>query len=84
VSDASILDSLSLSTTFNNGEALFGVYDLNARQYVDETLMEFSSPGTAEISGVPEPATWAMMLVGVGVLGAVMRGARARAAIVVE
>ena len=37
---------------------------------------------TTEISGgVPEPATWAMMLAGFGGLGAVLRGRRTRAAL---
>ena len=32
--------------------------------------------------GVPEPATWAMMLVGFGAIGATLRGSRRRAAMV--
>jgi hypothetical protein len=77
----SILDSLTLSNTFNNGEALFGIYDTDTNQYVEETFLELNNFGTAQISGVPEPATWAMMLVGVGAVGAVLRRRQKRGAV---
>jgi hypothetical protein len=43
--------------------------DLN---YHDETFV-FTNVGVVTHGGVPEPATWAMMLVGFGGLGALMR-----------
>jgi hypothetical protein len=39
-------------------------------------LNEMSVFGAAGASGTPEPATWAMMLIGFGGVGAVMRSAR--------
>lgn len=41
-------------------------------------LTEAAEPGLA--GDVPEPATWAMMLVGFGLIGAYLRGCRSLAA----
>jgi hypothetical protein len=49
--------------------------------YMDSQYVEnVGSPGTWTISAVPEPATWAAMLLGFGGMGAVMRRRRALAA----
>jgi len=45
-----------------------------------QAVLDFNVTG-ATISAVPEPATWAMMLVGFGVLGSGLRLARGRVAI---
>gem|GEM_PF-5495364 len=42
-------------------------------------LLTISGPGTATIGGaVPEPATWAMMILGIGAVGFAMRSAKRR------
>jgi hypothetical protein len=48
------------------------------------SLLEFDSASSVSfqaVGGVPEPATWAVMLVGFGGLGAAMRSRRRRAAL---
>lgn len=45
----------------------------------DEGMDNFVTNGVGSVnSGVPEPATWAMMLLGFGAIGFAMRGARRR------
>lgn len=39
----------------------------------------FEVADVAGVAGVPEPATWALMLIGAGLLGGVARGSRGRA-----
>ena len=63
--------------------ALFShaTYDLGPGTYVVTGIVTqspfFSGAGAIQLGGVvPEPATWAMMLVGFGGLGAVLRRAR--------
>ena len=48
--------------------------------YNDESFV-FGNTATVVTPGVPEPATWAVMLLGFGGLGAVMRSRRQRAAL---
>lgn len=57
------------------GKFLYQAIDQNNN---DKDLFEFLSlsPESFTIEGVPEPATWAMMLVGFFGLGAMVRGAR--------
>lgn len=46
--------------------------------YYDDNTGSFS----VQVAGVPEPASWAMMLIGFGGLGAAMRGARRKQGVV--
>jgi hypothetical protein len=58
-----------------SGEFLYQAIDQNNNgKYLSEVLS--LSPESFTIEGVPEPATWAMMLVGFYSLGAMVRGAR--------
>lgn len=57
---------LSSSACYNNGDG--------ARDWC--TLSLDPSSMTIEPGGVPEPATWAMLMLGVGALGAALRAAR--------
>jgi hypothetical protein len=47
------------------------------------TLDDLTVGGTITVNGVPEPATWAMMLLGFGAIGASMRRRRSAAVVVV-
>jgi hypothetical protein len=55
---------VGVSVTFVGVDATLGVDDFNFTRAFD--------PG-----GVPEPATWAMMLIGFGIVGGAMRGRKA-------
>jgi hypothetical protein len=67
---------LSFSTTYlgdfnyyNSGQGYYGLLssDTNINGYPDGQI------ATSQVAAVPEPTTWAMMLVGFGVLGFTMR-----------
>jgi hypothetical protein len=45
----------------------------------DQTQLVWGANATKVLGAVPEPATWAMMLVGFGGIGAALRGRRSRA-----
>ncbi|MBU3078206.1 PEPxxWA-CTERM sorting domain-containing protein [Sphingomonas sp. XMGL2] len=49
---------------------------LTDRGYAFDTAQAFRLPGLAALAGVPEPQTWAMMLIGFGVIGGVQRARR--------
>lgn len=83
------LDILLGSFTPNGGNAAAGAYEFNLAeinfQYYDPVANQtyFSNVATTSsvftrtvFAAVPEPATWAMMLVGFGGLGAAMRSRR--------
>ena len=63
--------------TFNSGAATtvtFSLFsDVPALFYNDFVVDDISFTGPAVAQGVPEPATWAMMMLGFGALGGVMR-----------
>jgi hypothetical protein len=73
-----VLDPLPFGFTSNSGNATFEVSDLYTGQVTELERIYLDSQGTLSISALPEPATWAMMLLGVGVVGAAMRGTRRR------
>ena len=70
-------DSLGLT-----GNARYVKFDITSNYGDDYTgLSEVKFFGGAATGGVPEPATWAFMLVGFGGLGAVLRRRRSVAAV---
>jgi hypothetical protein len=74
---------------FNLGLGGGGLYGLVLNSAVQNPVGYgnggFDNPGSVNISmsvtGVPEPATWAVMLLGFGGIGAAMRSARRRQAV---
>ncbi len=82
-------NSERLAFGFLNGSSSFNVGDINYDTTLDSTYVVDWTVGTTGADsftdhivinqgagGVPEPATWALMLVGFGGLGAVMRSRR--------
>jgi PEP-CTERM motif len=67
---------------FNSGYYSTGLYSLAAGNYSVSgiaTASPFQSGGGAlrvDLAGVPEPSTWAMLILGFGVIGGAMRSAR--------
>ena len=65
---------------------LRGVYNLWMNSDGDAELYTYGAPGALDVHGsitttaVPEPMTWALMLIGFGGLGLAMRSRRRQAA----
>lgn len=73
--------AVPLTSTNNQYGAQFYVFDTSTGLSTTFATVDFTGPGTVQISGAPEPATWAMMLLGVGAVGAGLRmGRRSREA----
>ena len=65
---------------FSGANAVSGTFSETVRYTLNFTGGTGSNfNGTANLSAVPEPATWAMMLVGFGAMGAAMRRRRSAA-----
>jgi hypothetical protein len=80
------VDGNGLELTGNTSGDFFNIYNnVNTGNYTPGNYPQAdiiwnnvgtSQAGTFDISAAPEPATWAMMLLGVGMIGAGMRVAR--------
>jgi len=86
----SLLDTVPLYPGYHIwGSFAWRVYDSNISQYTAFTtadLTDLSQNGTFQVSalgGVPEPDTWVMMLLGVGMIGGSLRIARHKSGIAV-
>ncbi len=66
--------SFPYTLNFSNGGTLVVASQVNSTTY------DISGGGTLTETGVPEPTSWALMIVGVGMAGAGMRSARRRRA----
>ncbi|MGZ3377270.1 MAG: PEPxxWA-CTERM sorting domain-containing protein [Phenylobacterium sp.] len=62
--------------TFNNFTADFTINNLSQAATLDSAGMDYSL--VRDVAAVPEPATWALMLIGFGGLGAMLRARRQR------
>ena len=58
--------------------ATYGLLPTNAGQFTYGAVLRELNPG-APSAAVPEPASWALMIVGFGMVGSLMRSKRARA-----
>jgi hypothetical protein len=63
------------NSSFSNASVLLGPGTYYVTGFVSQSPY-FSGAAALELGGVPEPATWATMLVGFGGLGAMMRRSR--------
>jgi hypothetical protein len=68
-------DGIGAVSTFNQivVDGFAGSATLNQGQQAGNTATNF---GSVQVPGVPEPATWGMMLIGFGAIGAAMRRRR--------
>ena len=80
--DLSVVVPLALlpSTGFNPNQYAFNIWPRNGADPAHNFQISDFAPDTANLAAVPEPATWAVMLLGFGVLGGVLRARRVRAA----
>lgn len=70
----------TLTLTFSSGRSTLELTDLYTRyQAVSPSSISDSASGVP-VSAVPEPATWAMMIIGFGAVGSIVRTSRRRTA----
>lgn len=80
-------DPIWTVTKLGSGPNLPSQYEVTFPTLISDPtqIIDFTNPATGQVVAVtisvPEPATWALMLVGVGSLGAVLRGRRRSAAV---
>jgi hypothetical protein len=56
----------------------FGLSDIPRSRTTDPLIVNYTLTVSQAVSAVPEPSTWAMMLVGFGFIGSTMRSAKRR------
>jgi hypothetical protein len=66
--------------TFDSFKTSFDIYDLATPAQVYRTVFDYTLVHDNARAAVPEPAAWAMMLVGFGGLGALLRRRRSQVA----
>ena len=65
-----------------SGSLQIDTYNYNTNTQSEYAYASFDGAGTVQIGGVPEPATWAVMLLGFGGVGASIRNQRRKQAAV--
>jgi hypothetical protein len=78
---AALSSTLATTATLIQGDFSFNSFDRTTNTETFDTFGQFSSQGTITISdgstpGVPEPATWGLMIMGFGGAGAALRRRR--------
>lgn len=69
--------SLLPSTGFAPRDYAFNIWPRNGANPADNTQISDFAPDNATLAAVPEPATWAVMILGFGLAGGAMRRRRA-------
>lgn len=73
-----VTTALDLETVFQNYtlSGFTNLTSLNFSRASDNTYLTFDNIAVIPMSPVPEPASWAMLFLGVGAIGATMRTRR--------
>lgn len=73
--------SMLPTTGFNPNQYAFNIWPRNGLNPADNTEISDFAPNNANLPAVPEPATWAVMILGFGLAGAALRRQRVRGAL---
>lgn len=73
--------SVALDNFVQFGNGAFGLSDKQGKVGATFTLVSNSTPLPGGAGGVPEPANWAMMIAGFGMIGGAMRSRRGKTSV---
>lgn len=89
---SSVLNAFLGGSSFTSEGSVYSLAEFSYRRYLGDAVSAFNStPGgdgndyagnlriTSTVSAVPEPASWAMMIVGMGAVGGLLRGRKTKA-----